>query len=255
MTEPEPRMAHRIAGFLYGIYAWVFFIAFVFACIISVLLVPGLKFRRRLVSLCARLSLRSAGVATNVRGLNKMPPGDCIVVANHASYVDGVILHGYLPAKFSYVIKGEMQNFPIVGFLLRRVGSRFVERFEASGSARDARQLLRAASAGESLALFPEGTFIKEPGLGRFRSGAFAAAIKAGVPVVPVVISGSRHILPAGKILPHHGRLRLDILDPIGPADPAFGSSRQLAELARQRILAVLAEPDLLEQPAGPNPT
>jgi 1-acyl-sn-glycerol-3-phosphate acyltransferase len=140
-----------------------------------------------------------------------------------------------------------MQRFPFVSFLLRRIGSKFVERFEASGSARDARQLLRAATSGESLALFPEGTFIEEPGLGRFRSGAFAAAIKAGIPVVPVVISGSRHLLPAGRTLPRYGNLRIDILNPIDPSDGAFGNSRMLADLARQKILNVLDEPDLLK--------
>lgn len=248
MTESRPRLAHSIAGTIYGVYAWLVFICLVIVAILCVLLLPGLHRRRRMVSLCARLTLRLTGVTTNVRGLEKMPSGDCIVVANHASYVDGVILHGYLPPCFSYVIKGEMQNFPVVGLMLRRIGSKFVERFEASGSARDARHLLRAASAGESLALFPEGTFVKESGLGRFRSGAFAAAIKAGVPVVPVVISGSRHIMPAEKMLPRHGHLRLDILNPIEPADPAFENSRSLAELARQRILEVLEEPDLLKQ-------
>jgi 1-acyl-sn-glycerol-3-phosphate acyltransferase len=249
MTESRPRLTLSIARFLYGVYAWLVFALFVIAAAICVLLVPGLQRRRRLVSLFARSSLRLAGVTTDVRGLEKMPSGDCVVVANHASYVDGVILHGYLPPKFSYVIKGEMQNFPVVGLMLRRVGSRFVERFEASGSARDARQLLRAASAGESLALFPEGTFIKQPGLSRFRSGAFAAAIKAGVPVVPVVISGSRRIMPAGKVLPRHGHLRLDILNPIEPSERAFSNSRSLAESARQRILEVLEEPDLVKKP------
>ncbi len=251
MTESTPHTTLGVADLLYGIYAWLVFIVFVTAAIICTLIVPGIRRRRRMVSLCARLLLRYAGISTNVRGMEKMPHGDCIVVANHASYVDGVIVKGYLPTKFSYVIKGEMQNFPVVGFLLRRLGSKFVERFKVGASARDARELLRAASAGESLALFPEGTFVAEPGLGRFRAGAFAAAIKAGVPVVPVVISGSRRILPAEKILPRHSHLRIDILNPIEPSEAAFSDSKNLAELARQRILEVLEEPDLLKRDDG----
>jgi len=245
MTESKPRSTLGVAGFLYGIYAWLVFIVCALAAILFALLAPGLQRRRRLVSLSARLLLRLAGVSTEVRGLEKLPAGDCVVVANHASYVDGVILPGNLPSRFSYVIKGEMQNFPVIGLLLGRLGSKFVERFEASGSARDARRLLRAASAGESLVIFPEGTFIREPGLGRFRSGAFAAAINANVPVVPVVISGSRRILTAGNILPRHSHVRIDILNPIETSDDAFASSKALAGLARRRILAVLDEPDL----------
>jgi len=64
--------------------------------------------------------------------------------------------------------------------------------------------------------------------------------------VVPVVLSGARHVLPGGHILPRHGHLRVDVLNPIEPDDPAFENSRDLAELSRQRILEVLDEPDLL---------
>jgi 1-acyl-sn-glycerol-3-phosphate acyltransferase len=178
--------------------------------------------------------------------MDALPAGHCIVVANHASYLDGLILQAFLPPRFSYVIKGELQNVPIVHFLLRRIGAKFVERFVAAGSARDARTLLRAAAAGESLAFFPEGTFIREPGLGRFRPGAFAAAIKGGLPVVPLAIIGSRDILPGGTMLPKRGPLQVSILDPILPADASFASSAALADAARHRLLGAIGEPDLL---------
>jgi len=233
-------------GLLFGIYAWIVFAICVLAAIVFTLVLPGLDRRRRWVTVCAWLPFRLTGITTRVRGLEKIPAGECVVVANHASYLDGVLLQGYLPPRFSYVIKGEMGRIPVVSLLLRRIGSKFVERFDASGSVRDARQLLKAATAGESLAFFPEGTFVAEQGLGRFRAGAFAAAIKAGVPVVPVVISGSRRILPANALFPRHGHLRIDILNPIDRSDPAYGDSRALAVAARQKILAALDEPDLL---------
>lgn len=248
MTESKSATTPGIGGIIYGVYVWLVFILFVLTAILCALVVPGLARRRRCTSLCARLPLQLAGISTNIRGLEKIPSGDCVIVANHASYVDGVILLGYLPPRFSFVIKGEMQNFPVVRILLQRIGSKFVERFEASGSVRDARKLLRAASNGESLVVFPEGTFIEKPGLSRFRSGAFAAAIKASVPVVPVVISGSRRILPTARILPRHSNLRIDILDPIEPSDEAYTSSKALAESARQRMLETLDEPDLLAE-------
>ncbi len=173
----------------------------------------------------------------------------CIVVANHASYVDGVLLKGYLPARFSFVIKGEMRNIPLVHFLLRRSGAKFVERNVHAGSARDARQIVKAAQDGESLAFFPEGTFREEPGVGRFRPGAFVAAMRAALPVVPIAITGTRAMLPSGGIWPRPNRLRIDILPPIAPGDADFQESRALAEAARQRILAVLDEPDLAPTP------
>jgi 1-acyl-sn-glycerol-3-phosphate acyltransferase len=246
MTQSDSPAPIGIGGFFFGIYAWLVFVLCVLSGVVFALLLPGLERRRRWVTASARATFRLTGVPVHVRGVEKLPPGHCIVVANHASYVDGVVLFGYLPPRFAFVIKGEMQNFPAVHFLLRRIGAKFVERFEASGSARDARQLLKAASSGESLAFFPEGTFLPHPGLERFRAGAFAAAIKAELPVVPAVISGSRRVFPGGHILPRHGSLRIDVLNPIEPGDPAYGDSADLAELARQRILELLDEPDLL---------
>jgi len=155
-------------------------------------------------------------------------------------------LKGYLPSRFSFVIKGEMRNIPVVHFLLHRSGAKFVERKEAIGSSRDARKLVKAAQDGESLAFFPEGTFVLEPGVGRFRPGAFVAALKGEMPIVPIAISGSRRMLPSGKLLPRPSDLVIDILPAIAPGDASFESSRKLSEASRQQILATLDEPDLL---------
>jgi 1-acyl-sn-glycerol-3-phosphate acyltransferase len=234
---------------LYAAYAWLAFVVCVLVAIFGALFLPGLERRRRWVSAAARVALILCRVRTTLDGLENLPPGHCIAVANHASYVDGVILQAFLPPRFSFVIKGEMQNVPVVHFLLRRIGARFVERFVSSGSSRDARRLLRAAAAGESLAFFPEGTFLNEPGLGRFRGGAFAAAIKGELPVVPVAIVGSRAILPGGTMRPRPGPVQIRILDAIPTDDAAFSSSADLAQSARQRLLGVLGEPDLLLGP------
>lgn len=230
---------------VYGVYAWSAFVICVSAAVLCALLVPGLTRRRRWIGASARGFFTAAGIRATVRGLERLPGGHCVVVANHASYLDGVILQAFLPPRFSYVIKSEMKKVPLAHFLLRRIGSRFVERFKASGSARDARQLLRAADAGFSLAFFPEGTFILQPGLGRFRPGAFATAVKAEAPLVPVVISGSRAILPHGTAWPKRGALTVSILEPVLPDDPAYSGHRSLAAETRRRMLPVLGEPDL----------
>jgi 1-acyl-sn-glycerol-3-phosphate acyltransferase len=184
--------------------------------------------------------------------MDNLPTDNCIVVANHASYLDGVLLKGYLPWRFNFVIKGEMRDFAPAHFLLRRGGSRFVERTDVRGSSRDARQIVKAAQSGESLGFFPEGTFQEKPGIMRFRAGAFLAATKGDMPVVPIAIRGSRYVMPAGRLLPRRGPLQIDILPAIAPGDPEFETSRGLAEAARQRILAVVDEPDLLDETAAP---
>ena len=236
----------RLLHALFGIYAiFVFALCVLFSLLVAIL-VPGLERRRRLVAGAARASFLLSGVRPDIAGLNNLPGQACVVVANHASYLDGILLKGFLPARFSFVIKGEMRDVPIAHFLMRRSGARFVERFKSSESARDARQIVKAARGGESLGFFPEGTFIAEPGVGRFRAGAFMAAIKGGMPVVPIAIAGTRDMLGAGRALPRPAPMRIDVLAPILPDDPAYGNHHTLAETARQRILAALDEPDLL---------
>lgn len=232
---------------LWGVYAWAVFLISAVFTLIGVTVVPGAGLRQHLATFTCRAPFRLAFVPVDVIGRDRLPAGHSVVVANHASYVDGPLLKGFLPARFSFVIKGEMRNIPIVHYLLRRSGSRFVERFTAAGSARDARQIVRAAEGGQSFAFFPEGTFVPDAGVGRFRPGAFVAAVRGAMPVVPVAISGTRHMLPAGRALPRPARLTVEILEPIPPDDAAFASHRELAETARQRILAALNEPDLLE--------
>lgn len=245
MTTPRAGYGTMLARSLFGLYGWIIFILCAAFALVAVLLVPGQERRHRLAAAASRAIFILAGVPAEIHGLQNLPDGHAVVVANHASYVDGMLLKGYLPHRFSFVIKGEMRRIPIAHFLLRRSGSKFVERFESAGSARDARKLVKAAQGGNSLAFFPEGTFRKEPGVGRFRAGAFVSAVRGNMPIVPIAISGTREMLPAGRLWPWPVRPRFEVLPAIVPDDPSFANHRELAERARQQILAALGEPDL----------
>ena len=99
-----------------------------------------------------------------VKDAHHLPTGPCVIVANHASYLDGLVLKAALPARFCFVIKKEVTRVPIAGLLLRRIGSEFVDRFNRHAGGMDARRLIKAADAGQALAFFPEGTFLPHPG-------------------------------------------------------------------------------------------
>ena len=235
-----------VANSLWGLWAWLCFaVACLFSLVVAIL-VPGEHRRQKLVTFASKMVFLLAGVKVTVRGIDNLPTDSCVVVANHASYIDGPLLNGYLPAHFGFVIKGEMRDIPVVHFLLRRSGCKFVERKEMTGSTRDARQLVKAAQEGESLGFFPEGTFLLERGVGRFRAGAFVAAIKGDMPVVPVAISGAREMMPSGRLMPHKSGLVIEVLPAIAPGDDDYASSRKLAEASRQRIITAIGEPDLL---------
>ncbi len=237
---------------LWGVFAWLTFGLVVLLTLIVVIVVPSAELRQKMATWASRMAFVVPAVEVRVRGMENLPTEGCVVVANHASYIDGPLLKGYLPWRFNFVIKGEMRDFAPAHFLLGRSGSKFVERSDIRGSTRDARSIVKAALRGESLGFFPEGTFREEAGVGRFLPGAFVAAKRGNMPVVPVAIGGSRYVLPSGAFLPRRGPLRIDILPAIAPGDPDYETSRGLAEAARQRILSVLDEPDLLEKKKRP---
>lgn len=238
-----------LARAVYGVYAVTVFgcLAFVLVPIIAV--VPGLETRRVITRLTARAVFLLSGIPLSVRHLDRLPKGPCVVAANHASYLDGIILKAVLPPRFSFVIKNEMMRFPLASLLLRRIGSEFVERFDRTKGATDARRLFRSAVGGQALAFFPEGTFRKSPGLGRFHNGAFAAASRARVPVVPVIIKGSRQVLPQHRRLPRPGRVQVLVQPPILPDGNGAAAIRQLNARTRASILTELGEPDLHTAP------
>jgi 1-acyl-sn-glycerol-3-phosphate acyltransferase len=207
---------------------------------------PGEPRRRAAARHAAQLFLGLTMARPRVSGLHNLPAEPCIIAANHASYLDGLILTAVLPPQFAFVIKREMTRVPIAHFLLRRLGSQFVERFDTRRGAADARRIFTLAEMRRSLVFFPEGTFRPEPGLRRFQSGAFAAAVRGKLPVVPVIIRGSRRMLGAGRLLPHPGALEVIIKAPIHH-NGSVEAAGCLKDACRQSILESLAEPDLAQ--------
>jgi 1-acyl-sn-glycerol-3-phosphate acyltransferase len=214
--------------------------------------VPGLARRRRLVSAFSRAGLGALGLRVSIDGLDRVPADSCVLVANHASYLDGIVMQAVLPPTFAFVIKREAASLPIAGWLLKLIGSEFLARHHRGDRHKDARRLMRRASAGQSLVFFPEGTFTSETGLRRFHTGAFATAARARSPVVPAVIHGTRRALPNDARLPRPGPIRVEILEPLVVAS-SRDAVEQLRDAARRAILARLDEPDLQDvRPSAP---
>lgn len=252
-AAPWPAVISVPLRLVYGVYAVLVFLAVCVAALVGVILLPTLKLRRTTARAAARTFFFLAGMPVRLRGLDGLPAGQCVVVANHASYLDGVVMTAALPPRFAFVIKREMNDVPVAGFLLRRIGSEFVERFNRHKGATDARRVLRTAASGHSLVFFPEGTFTVEVGLGKFHTGAFAIAAHAGCPVVPAVILGTRRNMPATRIFPRPGPIEVRFEQPIDSAGHANegDAAVRLREASRAVILAQLGEPDLFEKATG----
>lgn len=249
------RVIVKILHTIWAVYAVLVFAVLAVTATLIVAVLPGLERRRLVAKRASQLIFLAWGIPVKVSGSELLPEHACVVVSNHASYLDGIILTAALPARFAFVIKKEMLSIPLAGLLLRRIGSEFVERKNQHRGAMDARRLLRKAHGGDALAFFPEGTFASEPGLRRFRSGAFVAAAKAGLPVVPVIIRGAREVLPNQHWLPRPGRLHVVVTEPVGPAGEKDNVAAQtLSSFSRRRILDLIDEPDLLDQEEAGRP-
>ncbi|MFZ3041864.1 MAG: lysophospholipid acyltransferase family protein [Thiobacillus sp.] len=208
--------------------------------------VPGLGLRRRIARACARLALALTGLTPRLTGAQQLagPDAPLIVVANHASFLDALILTAVLPPRFAYVAKQELLHKPLAAIPLRRLGSAFVERFDSARGAKDTRALEERLRAGESMVFFPEGTFKREPGLLPFRMGAFMLAARTGAPVLPVSLSGSRTLLRGEAWRPHFSVLEVHLGTPLSAQGDPWQAALQLRDGARRQILARLGEPD-----------
>jgi len=241
---PGLRRAGRRSGeYLYAAYVWLLFALFgVIAALVVFIPADSLRW------LCLRGSARAmaalAGLRLDVTGAEHLPAsGPCIVVANHASYVDSLVLVAALPRRFSFVAKAELRKAPVLGFLLEKVGCEFVERFDVRQGQEDADRLAGIAYR-TPLVFFPEGTFLRAEGLLPFRMGAFVAAAQSKAPLVPVTLRGTRRVLRGGTWLPRRAGISVVIESPLHAEGPDWPAAVGLREHARGLILSHCGEPD-----------
>ena len=222
---------------MFTAYSLVLFAVLALTALTVNLFLPTLRARRRVAGIVARVFFRLAGIPLRIEGIERLPQAPCVVVANHASYIDGIVAAAALPPAFAFVIKKEMARVPLASLLLRRLGSAFVERFDRHQGGADTRRVWKLAAGGQSLVFFPEGTFDTKRQVGPFLGGAFATAKRSNMPVVAAAIHGSREVLPSGGIRVYRRPLRFEILEVLD-AEDARERSRELIATAVGEPLA-----------------
>ncbi len=247
---PQLRRLWRRAGALiYAGYAWAVFGLLAAPLWLAVAVLPHLHWRRSTARLVARLVLRLTGTPLAVSGLDNLPRDQtCVLVANHASYLDAVALTAALPARFGFVAKRELAGRLVSKVLLGRLGTEFVERFDVQRGVEDFDRMAETVQKGRSLLVFPEGTFSRAPGLRRFRMGAFVAAVRGEAPVVPITIRGTRSMLRGDEWFPRPGRVSVIISPPLRPQGADWNEAVLLRDATRAEILRHCGEPDLIRE-------
>jgi acyl carrier protein len=246
------RVRQSLTGVLYAAYVWALCGAVLPPGWGLIALLPRRSWCQTVARTTVRLLLRLAGIRLVVQGLEHLPrQAPYVVAVNHASYLDGPSVLAALPVDVHYVVKRELEAPYVTRVLLRRIGTEFVERFEAQQSVQDTEHLLQAVQQGHSLVFFPEGTFSRMPGLQAFHMGAFVVAARAGAPVVPVGIQGTRAILRAGQWFPRRGMIRVTVGTPVRPQGGDWGAAVDLRDAVRAQIAQYCGEPDAVHQSAA----
>ncbi len=206
---------------------------------ILVALIPGRRVALRLSQGWARLFLRLVGCPLQVEGLDHLKGNSpCVLVANHASYLDPVVILAALPGTVRMVAKQEAKSWPIIGTILRKAGHITVDRRNTSQSIGDTDRIQNALREGSSVLFFPEGTFTRAKGVRPFKLGAFKAAVETSLPVLPVAISGTRRILRDRSWLPRRGPICVTIRPPLQPTENHWREVVRLRDAARNEIVS-----------------
>jgi len=184
----------------------------------------------------SRLILATTGVTVRVEGLERLDPHRSYVfAANHQSIYDIPIVFASLPFQLRIIAKASLGRIPFLGWHLQRTGHVLVDR--SKPGAGTVKKMARLVAAGHSLIVFPEGTRGLDGSVARFKGGSFVIALDAGLPVVPVSIAGSRHVMFKGQLQVRPGTVSVVIHDPI----PTTGLPRDQARELAERVRAVVA--------------
>jgi fatty-acyl-CoA synthase len=215
----------RAGEILYGLYFGMVFLLWIVPTCARVGLMTDRRAAGRFTSSALKILFALVGCRVHVLGKEHMnQPGAKIFVCNHASYFDVLPLMLGLGVPYRFVAKKEVHSMPFIGTFLRQMGHLSFDRTDANSRLRQAEELEETLRNGESVFVFPEGTFTSEQGIRPFQLGAFKAAVAANVPIIPVSLAGTRTVLRDGTYLPRHASITITVSAPIHPQTQSVSS-------------------------------
>ena len=243
------RFLRRGLEILYGIYFLVLFALWIVPACAGVLLIKNHRRAGRYTSAALKVLFFLAGIRVRVVGREHMDtPGVKIYASNHTSYFDVLPLMMALGVPYRFVAKSEVRDMPFIGTFLRKMNHLSFVRSDRRSRREAVEEMESILRSGESVFVFPEGTFVPEEGVRPFQLGAFHSAVVTGVPVVPVSLAGTRRFLRDGTFLPRPTRVTITLSPPVGPSTAALHSSDwhqvvRLRDTVREQIASYSGEP------------
>jgi 1-acyl-sn-glycerol-3-phosphate acyltransferase len=195
-----------------------------------------------LLRLWSRSILSAAGVRVELHGEENLPAGHCVFVCNHQSHFDVLVMVAHLQRHVRFVAKAELFKVPVFAQAMRAVDTIKVDRSGGDGDRQALAEAIPAVRERMDIAFFPEGTRSPDGVLKSFKKGAVVLALNAGVPIVPLAVAGTRHILPKGSLRIHAGRkAALMVGAPIFVEGRTLADRDELTEASRRAVSSLLA--------------
>jgi len=246
--QSSPR---RILQKLYGVYALILFAVWIVPVWIAVYLAPSRRAAAAITSSALRVYLALIGCRVEVRGRENLASASGgaarVLVCNHTSYADVLVLMAAIGVNYHFVAKSEVRDMPFIGTFLRKLGHFAFDRSNQRARLQQEEQIENALQHGESVLVFPEGTFTPQEGVRPFHLGAFKAAVHTHRPIVPLALQGTRQLLRDGSYLPRRSAVTLTICPPLEPANVAepqeWKEIVRLRDAAREIISRYAKEP------------
>jgi 1-acyl-sn-glycerol-3-phosphate acyltransferase len=172
-----------------------------------------------------------------IRGREHARPGQSyVIMSNHQSHFDVLAFYGHWGHQFRWIMKQELRKVPGLGWGCAAVGHIFVDRSNRERAIASMHAAAQRLEPGVSVMIFPEGTRSPDGRMRAFKKGGFMMALEMGLPILPVTISGSRHVLPGHTMRLLPGSVRIQVHEPI----PVAGLAVEDRERLMDEVAAVI---------------
>jgi 1-acyl-sn-glycerol-3-phosphate acyltransferase len=209
--------------------------------IVAGLLAPGRRRKGKIfcwvTKIYSRVALPLFGVTVETRGLTRVDRGrPYVFMSNHVSHVDSPALAVSIPHPMFWVFKKELSKIPVFGWVLLSLGQIMVDRTNFVQARTAMESALEGLSGNQSVLIYPEGTRSRDGSLQRLKKGGFFLAVQAGLPIVPVRVSGSGDIVAAGSLAVRPGHVVVELFDPIPTAGKSEADVPELMARVRDAL-------------------
>ena len=192
--------------------------------------------------------VKAAGIKIQVKGNERIPHGVCLFVANHTSTADAPAVVGAIPRRIAILLKESLFKWPIAGQAFKLAQFIPVNRASHESAISSVEKATEALRSGQSFLIYPEGTRSPDGRLQEFKKGAVVMAIKAGVPIVPMVCSGAHRVMRKRSLAMQPGEIVVEFLEPIDASKYSFAQRDELNDRVHDAMAAALP-PD--QRPIG----